>query len=166
MAGYSPRSLADKLGIKEGHKALLVLVPPHYEKTLGPLPGVFPVYVVSLAQARAKSLGKRAPFNFIQCFCGSESELEMLFPVLKGLLAADGMLWVCWRKKTKGPLRANAVKGAGAKTAGEPAGTFSLGENQVRELGLSSGLVDVKVCAVDDTWSGLKFMFRRRDRPK
>jgi hypothetical protein len=86
--------------------------------------------------------------------------LETFFPVLKALLASDGMAWVSWPKKTGSP----------AAKAGRPvhgtAPADSLGENRVRELGLAVGLVDVKVCAVDETWSGLKFMFRRKDRPR
>ena len=160
MAGYSERSLVQKLGIKEGHRVLLILAPSEYGKTLGPLPGVFSFQAATVAQAKAKSLAKSAPFDFIHCFCKEEAELEALFPVMKNLVAKDGMVWVSWLKKTKGP----AAKGA--KTAPEKPAANPLGENRVRELGLAAGLVDVKVCAVDESWSGLKFMFRLKDRPK
>ena len=65
---------------------------------------------------------------------------------VKSAMASDGMLWVCWPKKT------SAVDS-------------DLDENIVRGMGLAAGLVDVKVCAVDGTWSGLKFVYRLRDRP-
>ena len=85
------------------------------------------------------------PLDFIQVFATSRSELEAQFPRWKEALAANGMLWVSW------PKRAARVP-------------TDLDENVVREIGLAHGLVDVKVVAVDDTWSGLKFVFRLRDR--
>lgn len=124
MAGYSSRSLAQKLGIKEGHKVLLILAPSEYEKTLGPLPGVFPFHAATVAQADSKSLSKSAPFDFIHCFCRQEAELQALFPVMKNLLAKNGMVWVSWLKKTKGPGAINnggAVKGEGNSAAAKGA---------------------------------------------
>ncbi|MDB5051191.1 MAG: hypothetical protein JWO30_4262 [Fibrobacteres bacterium] len=87
MPGYSSRSLAQKLGIKEGQKVLLVQAPSDYGKNLGPLPGVFPFRADTAARTRSKTLAKSAPFDFIQCFCRGSAELEALFPDLKGLLA-------------------------------------------------------------------------------
>jgi hypothetical protein len=166
MAGYSPRGLVEKLGIKEGRKVLFIQAPGDYGKTLGPLPEVASRSATA-AQAASRALAKSAPFDFIQCFCREEAELRSLFPILKGLLAPDGMVWISWPKKTKGvPKDQTATKTAGtSKAAGAARSALPLGENHVREIGLAAGLVDVKVCAVDETWSGLKFMFRLRDRP-
>jgi hypothetical protein len=146
VAGYSPKSLAQKLGIREGVKALLVLAPPDFEKTLGAQPGVSFFRADTPAKVRSKALVKAAPFAFIHCFCRSDVELRDLFPLLKQRLAFDGMLWISWEKKRPGFLP-------------------TLGENRVREIGLGAGLVDVKVCAVDGIRSGLKFVFRLKDRP-
>jgi hypothetical protein len=85
--------------------------------------------------------------EFIHLFTRSRSDLAKRFPRLAGALADQGMLWISWPKKT-------------SSLAGD------LDENVVRDLGLSHGLVDVKVCAVDTDWSGLKFVRRIRDRRK
>jgi hypothetical protein len=78
-------------------------------------------------------------------FVKRSSELSKKFGVLRDRLETNGMLWIAWPKKSSGV-------------------ESDLDENRVRELGLSLGLVDVKVCAIDDTWSGLKFVRRLRDR--
>ena len=133
-AGYSKKSLVDKLGIKEGMKVAILHPPENYRATLGPLP--------------AKTVaGKKlqAETDFIQFFTKSRRELEGDFPSLKRALAQNGMLWISW------------PKGA-SKTATD------LSENVVREIGLAHGLVDIKVCAVDEKWSGLKFVYRIKDR--
>jgi hypothetical protein len=83
--------------------------------------------------------------DFLHLFTTSRSDLARIFPKLKGALKPRGMAWISWPKKS-----------SGVKT--------DLDENIVRELGLRTGLVDVKVCAVDDVWSGLKFVFRLKDR--
>jgi hypothetical protein len=80
-------------------------------------------------------------------FVKSQAELEEQFPRFARRLAAAGMLWVSWPKKT-----------SGAST--------DLNENDVRRIGLAAGLVDVKVCAVSDVWSGLKFVIRVKDRER
>jgi len=85
-----------------------------------------------------------APCDFIHYFAEARDDLEDIFPRLKESLAQTGMLWISWRK--------------GAKTADR------LNENVIREIGLANGLVDVKVAAVDETWSGLKFVRRVKDR--
>ena len=86
-----------------------------------------------------------ANIDFAHMFTASRSDLARNFPKLKSALKIDGMIWISWPKKS-----------SGVKT--------DLDENIVRELGLKAGLVDVKVCAVDDVWSGLKFVFRLKDR--
>ena len=87
----------------------------------------------------------RGTLDFALLFVRAESELRKRFPQLRDRLESNGTLWVAWPKKA-----------SGAKT--------DLSENIVREIGLAAGLVDVKVCAVDETWSGLKFVRRLRDR--
>src|SRR5262245_55287272 len=135
-AGYSTRSLPDKLGVKAGARIALVGAPAGYDLTLGKLPpGV----------QRAKAL--RGPLDLIQVFATSRAELARRFPALKKALAIDGALWVSWPKKASGV-------------------ATDLGEDAIRETGLSYGLVDVKVCAVDEIWSGLKFVYRLADRRK
>jgi len=158
MAGYSPRSLVQKLGIKEGDKILLVQAPDGYGKILGPLPEVSSSSSASPAETKAlakKPLSKKVPFDFIQAFFRDEAELLALFPVLKGILASDGMLWISWPK-------GKSIKPPKSGSSGGIPKPFN--ETRAREIGLAGGLVDVKVCAVDETWSGLKFMFRLRDR--
>ncbi|MDQ6690450.1 MAG: DUF3052 domain-containing protein [Gemmatimonadota bacterium] len=87
----------------------------------------------------------RGEFDFGMLFVSKGADLRKRFPVLRERLSSAGMLWIAWPKKS-----------AGVAT--------DLTENLVRETGLDAGLVDVKVCAVDATWSGLKFVRRLRDR--
>jgi hypothetical protein len=87
------------------------------------------------------------PLDFVQLFVNSERELQEKFSECAGKLNAAGMLWVSWPKKSSGI-------------------STDLSENTVREIGLAAGLVDIKICAVDDVWSGLKFVFRLKDRPR
>jgi hypothetical protein len=134
MAGCSKRSLVDKLGIKEGHRVAILGAPAGYAKILRELP---------LRVKPAKELhGEK---DFVHFFTNSRPELERKFPALKSTLAQTGMLWISWPKGSSGV-------------------TTDLNENLVREIGLSNGLVDVKVCAIDETWSGLKFVYRVKDR--
>ncbi len=132
--GYSKRSLVEKLGIKEGHRLAIVGAPEGYTSALGKLPP---------RTKWVKTL--RGPLDFIHCFSKSRGALEGKFPSLKQALAPAGMLWISWPKGSSG---------FGS----------DLSENVVREIGLRNGLVDVKVCAVDAIWSGLKFVFRLKDR--
>jgi hypothetical protein len=134
MAGYSKRSLVAKLGMKAGSKVSFINPPDGYDETLGELPPDIAI---------TESL--KGPLDFVQCFVREKAALEAKFPVLKAALAYDGMLWISWPKKA-------------AKVETD------LNENIVREIGLANGLVDVKVCAVDETWSGLKFVYRSEDR--
>ena len=134
MAGYSKRSLVNKLGIKAGQRLYFAHAPDNYNDTLGDLP-------TDINQVDQLN----GPLDFIQLFTKSRAKLEAEFPGLKQALASDGMLWISWPKK------ASKI-------------TTDLDENIVREIGLQNGLVDVKVCAVDDVWSGLKFVYRVKDR--
>ena len=85
------------------------------------------------------------PLDFAQLFVKSEKELKEKFSESAKRLHAAGMLWVSWPKKSSGV-------------------TTDLSENIVRDIGLAAGLVDIKICAVDEVWSGLKFVFRLQDR--
>jgi hypothetical protein len=134
MAGYSKRTLVDKLGIKKGCRVAILGEPAGCAKTLEKLPP-------QVKPDRDLSGEK----DIIHFFTKSRLELGGKFPALKACLAQTGMLWISWPKGSSGV-------------------ATDLNENVVREFGLSNGLVDVKVCAVDEIWSGLKFVYRVKDR--
>jgi hypothetical protein len=133
-AGYSGTPLVQKLGIKPGHRLLLKQPPPDFLATLGELPED-----VTLAKSTAGQVN--VAILFVQSF----ADLKKHFAALADRLVANGALWVCWPKK------ASRVE-------------TDLDENVVRHHGLEVGLVDVKVCAIDEVWSGLKFVIRLVDR--
>ena len=133
MAGYSKRTLVEKLGIRPGARVAIAGAPDAYEAVLGPLP-----------EGVEHSLDP--PLDFVQVFAVERAVLERAFREMKRKLAPDGMLWASWPKKA-------------AKVPSD------LDENVVRRIGLDLGLVDVKVAAVDEVWSGLKFVYRLKDRP-
>ena len=89
----------------------------------------------------------RKPIDIVLLFVTTKRELERTFLSYAAKLRPTGMLWICWPKKTSGV-------------------ASDLSDNVVRELGLAKGLVDVKVCAINEVWSGLKFVIRLKDRPK
>ncbi len=132
--GYSGKPLAEKLGIKEGFRIALVNPPPGYKSVLGPLPAK-----VRVAKASEGQL------DLIQVFSREKTNLEKEIPALRMHMASNGMIWVSWPK--------------GASTL-----ETDLNENVVREIALANDLVDVKVCAVDKDWSGLKLVIRLKDR--
>jgi hypothetical protein len=137
MAGYSGTPLPQKLGIKPGARLGLVRPPEGFGKTLGPLPpGVTPHPVGS----------GRVPFDVIVCFARSSKDLARDFPALARRLDPAGGLWIGWPKKSSGV-------------------ATDLTEAEVRGRGLALGLVDNKVCAIDEVWSGLRFVVRLADRP-
>lgn len=135
MAGYSGTPLIKKLGIKEGVIIRVKYVPEEYWDWISPLPKE--LVVVN----RAVKDG----VDFIHLFVTKRKIFEKEFLSLKAQLKKDGMLWVSWPKKT-------------SKVESD------LDENYIRDFGLKNGLVDVKVCAVSEVWSGLKFVFRVKDR--
>jgi len=136
MAGYSGKPLVAKLGIKPAHRLAFVGAPTGYVESLGELP------------ADAKVLRSiKAPLDFIQLFVKDSHSLKARIPELKALLAETGMLWVSWPKKASGVVT-------------------DLTEDVIRRVGLAEGLVDIKVCAVDETWSGLKFVIPVKARKK
>jgi len=134
MAGYSGTPLPKKLGIKEGSRIALVNAPKDFESTLGELPNT-----VEFIKRPTKSL------DIILFFVLNERALTRDFAKLAAKLTANGMIWIAWPKKSSGVVT-------------------DLAEQRVREIGLNGGLVDVKVCAIDETWSGLKFVYRLKDR--
>jgi len=134
MAGYSSRSLVEKLGIKSETRIAILNAPRGYRVTLGTLPQG--VRVVSSV---------RGTFPFIQFFARSRSDLRTKLSVLLRGLEPDGVLWISWPKKASGV-------------------ATDMTEDAVREIALPVGLVDTKVAAVDDIWSGLKLVRRLRNR--
>jgi hypothetical protein len=89
----------------------------------------------------------RGPLDFVLLFVKTEKELRQKFSPLAAKLKPSGTLWVAWPKKSSGV-------------------ATDLSFNNVQSIGLAAGLVDVKICAIDEVWSGLKFVFRLKDRPK
>lgn len=134
-AGYSKTPLVRKLGIKPGDRILLLKAPTHYLELLGELPSN-----VSIVNNKSED-----HLPFIHLFAKNSRALIEHFPAAKNRLAKEGMLWVSWIKKS-------------SKLETD------ISESDVRRLGLDLGLVDVKICAVDGDWSGLKFMYRKEDR--
>jgi hypothetical protein len=135
VAGYSGTPLARKLGIKPGARVALVRAPDGFEATLEPLPDG----VRMRTQARAS-------LDVVVFFATRLAELDRRFQSLARAIAPDGGLWIAWPKRTSYV-------------------ATDLREGVVREVGLAHGLVDNKVCAVDDVWSGLRFVYRLSDRP-
>ena len=134
MAGYSGTPLPKKLGIKEGCRIALVNAPKNFESELGELPDN-----VEFIKRPTKSL------DIIVLFVLTERALMSNFAKLAAKLIGNGMIWIAWPKKSSGV-------------------ATDLSEQRVRDIGLNAGLVDVKVCAIDETWSGLKFVYRLKDR--
>jgi hypothetical protein len=135
-AGYSGTPLPKKLGIKQGFRIALLDAPADVRAELKE--------AVSECQVVKDS---RGPLDFVHIFVKTQADLKSKFSRLAKALAPAGMLWVSWPKKASGE-------------------TSDLNENIVRRTGLEIGLVDVKVCAVSEVWSGLKFVIRVKDRPK
>jgi hypothetical protein len=136
-AGYSGTPLPKKLGIKPGHRVRLIDAPPGFADTLGALPET-----VTLVAADDDSATR---LDLILYFTDSAEALRARFDALAASLTAAGMLWIGWPKRTsKVPT--------------------DLTEDVVRRIALERGLVDVKVCAIDATWSGLKLVYRLADR--
>ena len=134
MPGYSGTPLPKKLGIKDGYHVCLVDAPNDVSAEL----------TASLTKCELVSDGK-TPIDFAMVFSKSPAALTKEFKRISKQLSPAGMIWVSWPKKSSGV-------------------PTDLTENIIREIGLAAGLVDVKVCAVTDVWSGLKFVRRLKDR--
>lgn len=133
-AGYSGTPLLKKLGFKSGSNVLLIDAPAHYMELLGP----------DAAHVNFVGSGK-AKVDAVHAFVVRKQQLTKIIPVMSATIVPNGMVWISWPKKA-------------AKVATD------ITEDTVRELALKNGLVDVKVCAVDETWSGLKLVIPVKDR--
>ncbi len=133
--GYSGTPLVRKLGIKPGGRVALIGAPDGFDVVLGELPAG--VTVVRRLQGRV---------DVIVAFFVDRTALERQLPALRAALNPAGGLWIAWPKRASGL-------------------PSDIGETTVRGLGLDTGLVDNKICAIDETWSGLRFVYRVADRP-
>jgi hypothetical protein len=134
MAGYSSTPLPKKLGVKPNQRIALVNAPMDFQKLLGKLPEN--TTIVSRLNG---------PLDLILLFVDREQILAKQFPILAEKLVSNGMIWIAWPKKSSGV-------------------PTDLIFEKVQRIGLDCGLVDVKICAVDEVWSGLKFVIRLKDR--
>lgn len=134
MAGYSGKALAAKLGIKSGWRVMVRNPPEGYRELLEGLPDGVTMEENPLSQ-----------MEMVHFFTRRREELVAALPDLLSHIHQDGAIWVSWPKRAAGVLT-------------------DVTEDVVRAVALPLGLVDVKVCAVDDTWSGLKLVIRRENR--
>ena len=135
MAGYSATPLARKLGIKSGHVIALLDAPPRLPELLAPLPD----------ETDVRTSLDGGPFDVVVCFTTKRDDLVRHVAQVQPVLAVTGGLWIAWPKKS-------------AKIPTE------VTEDTVREVALPVGLVDNKVCAIDETWTGLRLVLRRELR--
>ncbi len=139
MAGYSSTPLPKKLGIQLGHRVLFLSAPAGFVEGLGPLG------IIATSRAADDAAGVLVPQNVIVWFTSSLDALRTAFPTTAAQLHKAGGLWVAW------PKRASRVP-------------TDVTEDRVRDVALAAGLVDNKVCAIDEVWSGLRCVYRLRDR--
>jgi hypothetical protein len=138
LAGYSGTPLVKKLGIKADHRVGVLDAPDGFDALLSPLPDGVDIH---------SDLRGKAAFDVIVLFSEDESRLQKRLELVVERLTPAGGLWIAWPKKASGM-------------------ATDLSEAVVRRIGLDTGLVDNKICAVDDTWSGLRFVIRLKDRPR
>lgn len=137
QTGYSPTPLVKKLGLSEADHLLIINGPKQFLK-----------YISShntKVDLNEQDIKKNKEYPYIHYFAYTENELLKIFPLLKQSLKRNGKLWISWPKKTSN-IKSN------------------LNENIIRQIGLDHGLVDIKVIAIDENWSGLKFVYRIKDR--
>lgn len=134
MVGYSGTSLSKKLGVKEGFRICVTDAPQEYERLLAPLPAN-----VKISTEATKGV------NIWHYFTKSSEELRQRLPEMMVQIRRDGMIWVSWPKKS------SKVE-------------TDVTEDVIRAVALPLGLVDVKVCAIDEIWSGLKLVIRKEKR--
>jgi len=139
MAGYSRTPLPKKLGLKPQFRAAFFQLPSDVKAELKE----------ALSDCVLLKDGKdgSGQLDFAMIFVKSQADMREQFPGFARRLAPTGMLWVSWPKKASGVVT-------------------DIGENDVMKIGLTAGLVDVKVCAVNEIWSGLKFVIRVKDRAR
>ena len=133
-AGYSGTPLAKKLGIKEGSSVLTIDAPANYRDLVAPLPAGAKITDRALKDV-----------DVIHFFTNSRDDLYRGLADYRKLIKPAGAIWVSWYKKASGL-------------------ATEITEDSVRDAALPLGLVDVKVCAVDERWSGLKLVIRRENR--
>ncbi len=136
MAGYSAKPLAQKLSLKDGQRVWWQAMPKDVRAT---------IESGGLALKILKT--PAAPLDAAHVFVRTVAELEAAIRTVRGVLAPDGFVWVSWPKKSSGV-------------------ATSVTEDTIRKVVLPTGLVDIKVCAVDDVWSGLKLVIRKELREK
>jgi hypothetical protein len=136
VSGYSGTPLPKKLGIGAATRFAVKSDPPGFAASLQPLPP-------GAVQAR----GMRGPLDVVIAFFTSRAEVVRDWPMLTKAAAPDGAVWVAWPKRSSGV-------------------ATDITENVLREDLLPSGWVDTKVCAIDETWSGLRFNLRKELRPR
>ena len=134
MTGYSGKPLADKLGFRPGQRVAYVNPPENFGELVGELPDGCRV-----------GEGTRSRADMVVCFVKQRRLLKQRLPALRRAIEPDGMLWIGWPKKA-----------SGVRT--------DITEDVIREVVLPTGLVDTKVCAIDETWSGLRLVVRRELR--
>jgi hypothetical protein len=136
MAGYSGKPVVQKLGIKPGFRIFTAGAPAAYGDIVGKLPAAVTIATTA-----------KAPLDMVHVFVTKAAGLAGKLRSYRAAIVPDGMIWVSWPKKSSGV-------------------PTDLSDNVVRETALSLGLVDIKVCAIDETWSGLKFVIPRDQRVK
>ncbi len=134
MAGYSGTPLPQKLGIKPGLMVVTINAPANYRRLLGQIPD-------SVTFSERLKSGS----SFVHLFTSRRSEMQKKMSILRDKISDNGAIWVSWPKKSSGI-------------------STDVTEDVIREIALPLGFVDIKVCAVDETWSGLKLMIRRENR--
>jgi hypothetical protein len=135
VAGTSGKPLVQKLGIKPGFRIFTIGVPAAYDTIVGPLPAK--VRVVTRANAAV---------DMVHLFATEAAGLDRKLHIARAAIAPDGMIWASWPKKASGV-------------------PTDLTDRVVRDTALPLGLMDIKVCAIDTVWSGLKFVIPRDSRP-
>jgi hypothetical protein len=136
MAGTSGKPLSQKLGLKPGFRIFTDGAPSDYRSIVGEWP--------EGAQIIARL---SAPLDVVHVFAAQATGLVVKLTRYRDAIAPDGMIWVSWPKKSSGVVT-------------------DLSDVVVRDMALPLGLVDIKVCAVDETWSGLKFVIQKRQRDR
>jgi hypothetical protein len=136
MAGYSGTPLPQKLGIKENHRVVILGAPPGFARTLGALP---------TGAIVATRLAGKQPLDVVVGFVTKRADLAPLLERVRPRMAPAAGLWIAWPKKASGV-------------------ATDMTEQAIRDVALPTGLVDNKVCAIDETWSGLRLVIRRELR--
>jgi ribosomal protein L22 len=134
MAGYSGTPLSKKLGIKSGQRIYLKNPPSNYDRLIAPIPDN-----VNILSRVSNDL------DLIHFFTRNRNELRANIKMYMSKIKKDGMIWVSWPKKSSKIVT-------------------DITEDAIRQAALPLGLVDIKVCAVDDTWSGIKLVIRKKNR--